>query len=193
MAVGIIGGSQNCIPTEITACLDIAVLPYALHLFSRPYGDAEDLSNENLCIKPKENGECAGTSAIPPGSFREALPEHAKTNSSIPISTTISIFSSTYANACRAVDSFKSVPVSVMDSGTAAGARVFISFDALETEYFGASIDKSLRVYAKQSEEVDLIACADPLEYPKKSKRFSRLKHLCPIFFQYIRFYTFSD
>ena len=171
MNVAVVTGSQTCLPRELVEELDITVLPYTLVLDGREYLDGVDMTPEEFYrLLPNLNGRY-GTSSISPGLFLETFQKLSRRYRGILVITISSSMSGVYNNARLAAESFRDVPVMVLDSGTAALAQGLVVLRAAKAAKAGASLEECYRVAAEAASRVRLLAYISTFEYLRKSGR----------------------
>lgn len=171
MSVAVVTESQVCLSKAVVKDLDITVLPYTLVLGEKEYLDGIDITpDEFYRILPSLNGRY-GTSSISPGLFLETFHRLSRTHQGILVITISSSMSGVYNNARLAAESFREVPVMVLDSGTAALAQGLVVLRAARAARSGASLEECYRAASEASSRVGLLAYITTFEYLRKSGR----------------------
>lgn len=166
MAVTVITDSAAALPPELIARYGIRIVPLWLHLGDDRYRDGE-LELEELVARFDE--PCS-TAAPSPGEFASAITE-ARSSGPVVVLTVAEGMSSTHQSAllgARQVDEL----VTVMDTGTAAGAQglvVLAAADAAADE--NATVDDVLAAAKDVASRVRLVATVADLERLAQSGR----------------------
>lgn len=178
VSVAIVTDSQTCIPRQLAEELGITVLPYILNLDDHQYRDGVDITPEEFYRLLPTLSRSASTSAIPPGTFLEALEALAERSEGILVITIASTMSGTYNNALLAAESFVRKPVVVLDSRTAAMAQGLVVLEVAEAAAGGASLQECLEIACKKAEKAELYAYITTFEFLHKSGRVNAVTAL---------------
>lgn len=171
MSVGILTDSQTCIPSLLAEELGVTVLPYLLQLDDLVYRDGIDITPQEFYELLPALSRPATTSAIPPGAFLEAFTGLAREHDAILVITIARTMSATYSNAVLASQSFKDVPVEVVDSGTAAMAQGLVVLEVGEAASQGAGLRECVELATSLAQRAELLAYISTFEYLRKSGR----------------------
>jgi DegV family protein with EDD domain len=164
MTVAVITDSAASIPPELAAEWGVSVVPLHLIVGGRAVEDGE-LSSTDLV---ERRAEGITTAAPSPGEFLDAV-ERSGADGAV-ILTVASRVSGAW-NAARLAAESVEIPLSVVDTETAAGAQALVVLAAAAVAAGGAdraAVERAARVAI---EEVRLVAVVDGLEHLVRSGR----------------------
>ncbi|MGB7051554.1 MAG: DegV family protein [Acidimicrobiales bacterium] len=171
MSVAVVTDSAASLPLTAAERLGIGVVPMTLVLGGLVYADG-DLSPEELISRAAT--ESVSTSSPTPGAFLKAVAsatEHEEADGQVLILTVSSAMSSTYEVAHMAAGYVDDAAVSVIDTGTAAGAQGLVVMAAAELAATGAPLDEVAKRAEEVAAQVRLVASLSSLDYLARSGR----------------------
>lgn len=171
MKVGVVTGSQTCLPQELSREYGVTILPYSLELGGETYRDGVDISSGEFYLMMAATDATPHTAAISPGQYLEAFERLSGENDGILVVTVSSTFSATYNNAILAGRLFGSLPVEVVDSRTAAMAQGFAVIEAAKAAAGGASLGDCVEIAQRSAGDTGLYAYIGTFEYLRRSGR----------------------
>lgn len=143
--VAVVTDSAACVPPDLLAELDIAVVPFVLLWDGEAYTDGDGMAPETFYRRFAESSTYPTTTQPPLGAFIEVYRKLASRVSgivSIHIPSKLSSAVRVAEVATREIaSSGVNVPVRVVDCGTASAAEAFVALAAARAAKGGADLD----------------------------------------------------
>ncbi|HLI25261.1 MAG TPA: DegV family protein [Acidimicrobiales bacterium] len=165
MTVGIVTDSASSLPPELVAAHHITVVPMGLTVGGRAGHDG-DFSLEEISAGL---GEGVSTSGPSPGEVAEAVAA-ADRGEGVVVLTIAQPMSSTYDSA-RLAMKLAEGPVTVVDTGAAAGAQGLVVLAAARRAAEGASLAEVEQTSRQVAAQVRLVATLPTLEHLARGGR----------------------
>jgi DegV family protein with EDD domain len=164
VTVAVVTDSAASIPPDLAALRGLTIVP--LHLM---VGESAGVNGDISLAEIAERSADGITTAAPsPGEFLAAVKRSG--GDEVVILTVASRVSATW-NAARVAAESADVPVTVIDTETAAGAQALVVLAAAEAAATGAGRDEVEEAARKAIVEVRLVAVVDGLDYLVRSGR----------------------
>lgn len=139
-AVRVVTDSVACVPPAVARAVGLEVVPIWIRIGDEEYRDGVDIQPGTVYRKMRE-GHAVGTSTPSAGDFLQAFERLARQGAGhIVVVTMAASFSATFGSARLAAGS-SPVPVTVVDSRTAASAQGWIAIEAARAAARGAGPD----------------------------------------------------
>ncbi len=164
MRVGVLTDSAASIPPDLAAERGVVVVPLHLMIGSASVSNGEITSTELA----KRFDEGITTSSPSPGEFLDAV---GRSGGDEVVILTVSSRVSGVWNAARLAADSAGVPVSVVDTETAAGAQALVVFAAADAAAAGADAAGVEAAAREAIEGVSLVAVVDGLDHLVRSGR----------------------
>lgn len=165
LTVGIVTDSAASLPPELAAASGVTVVPMGLTLGGESVPDGS-LSLEEVTARL---GEGLSTSGPSPGELAQAI-SAADSGDGVVVLTLSQGMSSTYESAHLA-QKLVDVPVTLLDTGTAAGAEGLVVLAAARRASEGAPLDQVAAAALRAIRRVRLVATLPSLEHLARSGR----------------------
>ncbi len=173
--------SAACLPEAFAARPFVHVVPMRLIFGERDYLDGRDLTTTQFYGLLRQADVLPTTSAPSPDSYLTAFREAAQEADSIVCLTVSSSFGGSYNAAQAAVveaeGALPGLPVTLADSGSAAGGEALVATEAIRTIEDGGSHEEVVARIRAVVPKVTLFAFVDTLFYLWKGGRVPRLAH----------------
>ena len=180
--------SAACLPEKMAARPLVHVVPMRLIFGEQDYLDGRDLTTTEFYRLLRATEVLPTTSAPSPDSYLSAFREAAQEADSIVCLTVSSSFGGSYNAAQAAVvearEALPDLPVSLVDSGSAAGGEALVAtaaIRAIEGDGSHEDVEAAIRAVAPK---VTLFAFVDTLFYLWKGGRVPRIAHAGASLFQ---------
>lgn len=160
VTVRVVTDSAATVPADAVDSLGVAVVPIRILIGAETYPDGTIPHSDLLASE-----EPVTTSGPSPGDFLAALDG---ADSGFVITVSHDLAEGTYL-AARAAAAAADIPVSVLDSGTAAGAQGLVVMAAARTASSGASLEEVERVASAVSGRVRLVATLPGIDHLARS------------------------
>jgi DegV family protein with EDD domain len=160
--VAVLTDSAAMLPRDLAARCDVTVVPLMVNVGGQSFADGE-VSEDDLLERIDEG---VTTSGPAPGAFAQAIDRVAAERpelEGIVVVTVAKALSGTYGAARLAADSAK-VPVTVVDSETAAGAEALVVLAAADRAADGGSVAEVVAAADVAVDEVRLVGSLNSLE-----------------------------
>jgi len=176
MAVSVVTDSMACLPREIVGKYGISVVPLEIVYKDRMYKDGVDMSPSQFYEILKTCSVLPTTSAPPPGAYLAIFEKIIAEGNEILVVCPSTKLTHVYASANIAAgmlrEKMPDASVTVLDSGTAAGAQGFVVIDAAETASGDRTkLDDVVRMAKTTMQEVRVLVFLDTIEYLARSGR----------------------
>ncbi|MHB8682592.1 MAG: DegV family protein [Acidimicrobiales bacterium] len=169
MPVAVIADSAAALEPEFATRHGITTVPMQLEIGGHPVAEAA-MSLDELVTHLDDGVQ---TSAPPPGAFLEAIEAVGRQGAEGAVVLTVGrSLSSTYQSAVMAA-SLAEIPVSVIDTGTAAGAEGLVVLAAAQAAAAGASLDDVVARAEQAASAVRLVAAVEHLTYLVRGGRLT--------------------
>ncbi len=171
--VAVVTDSAANLPTELVDQYHICVVPLWLHLGEQLYRDEVDITAEEFYRRLRGGKGPFSTSQPPVGEFVEVyrrLAEQAQAIVSIHLPKRLS---GTLSSALAAARQVSSLPIQVVDSGSAGMGQGFVVLAAARLAAAGASLAEVMEKVHGTIPKVQLLAILDTLEYVVRGGRLS--------------------
>ncbi len=179
--VGVVTDSTVCLPPELVATLGIETVPLRFFLGDRTYRDGIDITADEIYRWLQQSQVLPTTSAPTPSDYYAAIERVAASHRDVLIITITRRFSAMHQSATTAAetarDTLRDVGISVLDSGTAAGAEGLVVLRAARAAAGGATLAEVSRAAQAVMERVELVAFLDTLYYLARSGRVPMAAH----------------
>lgn len=170
-AVAVVADSAAALDPALAAEHGIVTVPMELEVGGRPVHEA-DMALDELVARLDDGVQ---TSAPPPGAFVEALEQVRAGGARAAVVLTVgSSLSSTFQSARTAVSLLgETLPVAVVDTGTAAGAEGLVVLAAARAAAAGASLPEVEARAQLVAGRVRLVAAVEELTYLVRGGRLA--------------------
>ena len=170
-AVAVVADSAAALDPALSAGLGIVTVPMELEVGGRPVHEA-DMGLDELVAHLEEGVQ---TSAPSPGAFAAALEEARSAGATAAVVLTVgSSLSSTFQSARTAASLVgETLPVAVVDTGTAAGAEGLVVLAAAQSARAGASLQEVEARANLVAGRVRLVAAVEELKYLVRGGRLA--------------------
>jgi len=179
--VAVVTDSSACLPTEQVSGLGIYVVPLRFTVEGKSCRDGIDITASDLYRLLPRARELPTTSAPSPSDYYAAIQKASVDHESVLIVTIAGRFSSTYQSAALAAntarDSLPDIAVTVVDSGTAAGAEGLVALGAARVSADDGTLEDVCAAARAVAEQVELLATLDTLYYLARSGRVPMAAH----------------
>jgi DegV family protein with EDD domain len=169
MSVAVITDSSACIPAEMVDRFGIRVVPIIIQL---PTGairaDADPAAEEVYAALSREDPVKSSAPSV--AEYLSILDQAAGEAETALVLTPATEFTVMHRNASLAAD-LAGLPVTVVDSRTAAAAQGLVVLEAARAAAAGAPISDVARAAEDASRRADLVAALDRLDHIKRSGR----------------------
>ena len=176
--VAVVTDSVGCLPPELVERYSIRTIPLNVIMEGQVYRDGVDLSPKDVYEALKRGTQLPSTSAPSPGEVAEVFREVGERAGSILCITLSSKLSMMFSAVQQARESARETmpqtEITVLDSGTAAGAEGFVVQVAVEAAASGKSLNEVTARAQQISAKVNLIATIDTLRYLARGGRIGR-------------------
>ena len=173
--------SAACLPGEMATRPFVHVVPMRLIFGERDYLDGRDLSTTEFYRLLRAAEVLPTTSAPSPDSYLSAFREAAMEADSIVCLTVSASFGGSFNAAQAAVveaqGAMPNVPVSLVDSGSAAGGEALVATEAIRAIGDDGAPEDVLAAIQTVASRVTLYAFVDTLFYLWKGGRVPRIAH----------------
>ena len=109
--IKIVADSTCDISPELTKKYNIEIHPFVVNLGEKSFRDGVDISTDDILKYYRETGNVSKTAAAPPGEYEELFRKWPSDEYDVLFFTISKGFSSAYANACIAAESFDNIYV----------------------------------------------------------------------------------
>lgn len=179
--VAVLTDSSACLSLDGASQLGIHVVPLRFFIDGSSYLDGIDITATDVYRMLPHCCELPSTSAPTPSDYYAAIQRASAGYQSAVIITITHRFSGMYQSAMIATatarDSLKGFPVTVIDSGTAAGAEGLVVLSAARVAAENGTHDEVCAAARGVSERVVLVATLDTLYYLARSGRVPMAVH----------------
>ena len=173
--------SAACLPEEMATRPFVHVVPMRLIFGERDYLDGRDITTTEFYRLLRASEVLPTTSAPSPDSFLSAFHEAAREADSIVCLTVSSSFGGSNNAAQAAVveagGTLPNVPVTLIDSGSAAGGEALVATAAIRAIEDDVSHEEVVSAIRAVAPKVTLFAFVDTLFYLWKGGRVPRIAH----------------
>jgi len=167
--VAVVADSAAALDPALAAQYGIVTVPMQLEIGGRPFSEADMPLDE--VVAHLDDG--MQTSAPPPGAFVEAVESAAAGGAQAVVVLTVgSNLSSTYQSA-RTAATLGSVPVAVVDTGTAAGGEGLVVLATAQAAAAGNSLDEVEARAKLVADRIRLVAAVEELKYLVRGGRLA--------------------
>lgn len=163
MSVTVVTDSASALTDEVAASLGIVVVPLRIMVGDRSYKDGTISHRELVEIE-----ETVTTSGPSPQDFLEAIEGRATEDGVVVLTVSHEIAASTYLSAETAAKSM-SVPVTVIDTQTAAGSQSLVALAAGRAAQRGWTLKEVEAEARRVIERVELVADLPSLDHLARS------------------------
>ena len=189
MTVGIVTDSTCDLPGSTAAEWGIEVVPLYVNVGTVSYLDGVDLTREQFYEQLPGYAPPPTTAAPGPATFSAAYERLANAGAEAVISIHISASLSNVVDAARlAASEFKTIPVTVIDSGQLTLGTGLAALAGARLARDGAPVEAIIAAMQSQTSRTHTFAALDTVEYLRHSGRLSRfqsslatLLHIKPI------------
>ena len=179
--MAIVVDSAASLPQDLARDRQLYVVPMRLNFGGNSYVDGRDLSPTDFYRMLRSSPTPATTSAPSPTSFLETFREAAAETDSVLCLTVASRFSSSFESARTAAREAEQVvpevPISVIDTQSAAGGEGLIAVGAWRAAREGGKLEEVVSVARELMQRVTLLAFPDTLYYLWKGGRVPKIAH----------------
>lgn len=175
--VRVITDSTADLPEETLHRLGISVVPLSVHFGEEAYLDGVEMTSEQFLERLPTSRQMPKTSAPSVGAFRASFEEDGEASGVLCV-TISSKLSGTYNSAQQAARQFTSLPVRVVDSGSASMAIGFAVIAAAAAAKAGASLEDVERVACDHLSRTHILFFSDTLEFLQRGGRIGRASSL---------------
>lgn len=175
-SVKLLADSTCDLSPELVARYDIGIIPLYVNFGTNSYRDNVDITPRELYRRVKENGLLPMTSAPTPQDYLTEFAKYIDQGMDVIYISISSKISSSYQNACRAVEGLVRGRVRIIDSlnlSTGIGLLVMAAADALEQ---GFDFDQTCRLVQEKIGRVETKFIIDTLDYLHKGGRCTGLQ-----------------
>jgi DegV family protein with EDD domain len=177
MPIKIVTDSTSDVPPAAAAEYDINVVPCYINIENKSYLDGLELSRhefyENLPTYPSLPKTSSPNSRAFETAYQRAIADGASHIISIHVS---SAWSSVVDTARLAAQTIRSVPVTVVDSGSVTLGLGFLAMAAARAAAAGISANEIISLLKERARRTILFAGLDTADYLRRSGRASRLQ-----------------
>lgn len=177
--VAVVADSSISLPAEMLQRWGITVAPLEIHFGDRVYRDGVDLDSPTFYHMLTLADRPPTTSAPKPASFLEAFRQARVLAPQLLCLTLSSTLSAVHQSALLAAElAGRELPetrVTVLDTGTAAGAEALVALEAARAAKQGMDAAAVEEICRKNMEKVNLLAFLDTLHYLSRSGRVPRI------------------
>ncbi len=174
--VRVVTDSTADLPQETLHRLGISVVPLSVHFGDEAYLDGVEMTSEQFLERLATTRQMPKTSAPSVEAFRSSF--EGGDASGVVCITISSKLSGTYNSAQQAARQVTSVPVRVVDSGSASMAAGFAVIAAAEAAQAGASLEEVERAARHHLARTHILFFADTLEFLQRGGRIGRASSL---------------
>lgn len=169
---------SNCdLPEEVVSSHGITVVPLYINIGTDSYLDGVEMSRAAFYEGLPDFSAHPSTSAPSPGQFHEMYTRLAEEGATEILSIHISTSLSAVANSARlAAEEFRSVPVTVFDSGQLTLGTGLQVVAAAKAAAAGGSMAEIVAMLDDRRERSHCFAALDTLEFMRRSGRLSRFQ-----------------
>ena len=178
MAIKIVTDSTSDLNPDLAKDLDIRVVPVNVHFGQESFRDGVELSTDQFFEKLVSSREVPTTSAPSPGTFLEVyrpLVEAGHQIVSIHISDKVS---ATLDSARQAASQLSSGDIHIIDSMQVSMSLGLQVITAAESVKEGANLEEILEKVETASNQVQILAIFDTLEFLKRGGRVGKARAL---------------
>ncbi|MEE2701223.1 MAG: DegV family protein [Chloroflexota bacterium] len=178
MAIKIVTDSTSDLNPDLAKDLDILVVPVNVHFGQESFRDGVELSTDQFFEKLVSSREVPTTSAPSPGTFLEVyrpLVEAGHQIVSIHISDKVS---ATLDSARQAASQLSSGDIHIIDSMQVSMSLGLQVITAAESVKEGANLEEILEKVETASNQVQILAIFDTLEFLKRGGRVGKARAL---------------
>ena len=171
--VAVVTDSAANLPAELVHKYHIHVVPLWLRLGERLYRDEVDITASEFYRHLREVKKLPSTSQPSVGDFLDVyrqLAEQAPAIVSVHLSARLS---GTLSSARAAARQLSSLPIEIIDSGSACMGQGFVVLAAARAAMEGASLSQVVERAREVASKVQLLAALDTLEYVVRGGRLS--------------------
>ena len=172
--VKIVTDSTADIPEELTAELEITVVPCNVHFGLETYRDGIDLAKGEFYTKLKTSPTLPTTSAPAAGLFEATYRKLASETDQILSIHLASALSAIYNSACLGAEAISDVEMTLIDSGQASMGLGWMVIAAARAAQEGQSLAQIVALMEDMMPRVRLFAALDTLEYLQKGGRVGK-------------------
>jgi DegV family protein with EDD domain len=176
--VAVVTDSAANLPAELVNQYHIHVIPLWLRLQDRLYRDEVDITASEFYRHLREDKELPTTSQPSVGDFLDVyrqLAEQARAIVSIHLAAKLS---GTLSSARAAAHQLPSLPIEILDSGSAGMGQGFVVLAAARLAMEGASLSQVVEKAREVASKVQLLATLDTLEYVVRGGRLAAAANL---------------
>jgi DegV family protein with EDD domain len=175
MKVGIVTDSTCDLPEETLERYGIEIVPLIINMGAETRIDGVDITKEEFYQQLPQYDPAPTTAAPSPDvfikRFESLVEKNVETILSIHISETLS---GTINSARMAIESFKRIPVMVLDSGQLSLGLGFLVEKAAELAETGYKVDEIVTRLKQMMPRTYVFAALDTLEYLRRSGRMNQ-------------------
>ncbi len=172
--IALITDSSAQLTPELIQQYGIQVIPVTISLDGQDYQEGVDLDADQF-YRLHKPGSDLSTSQPPPGLFVEAVERAASSGASEVIAVLVSSDYSGTVQSANVAATQTSIPLHVVDTGTASfgvACCVIAAHEALQT---GASVDGAIEAANQMSGKVESVFVLQGLELASRSGRFQQV------------------
>ncbi len=176
--VAVVTESVCCLPPSLCEEHGVLVVPMWVLRDERGYRDGVDVSTEDV-LRWLEHGPPYPTASAPsPADYLEAFRAAAGRGAQRVLALTVARqLSGAYGHACRAA-SRAPIPVTVVDTGTAAASQGLVVLQAARRLRTGVALEEVARWAGQAGPRTPLVALVRSLDHLYRSGRVPRVAHL---------------
>jgi DegV family protein with EDD domain len=179
---GIVVESTCCLPADLVACYDIAVVPVPFVFGTQTFLDGVDMTAEEFYRRLVHEQQMPQTSSPEPGAYLEAIARLSRVAEAVLCLSVAEYVSTMVGVAATARDLARErlpdTRVEVLDSGTAAMGQGFVALAAARAVEAGTAFDAMLAEARSVSERVTLVITLETYEYLSRAARIPRVAAL---------------
>jgi DegV family protein with EDD domain len=178
--VYVVADSTTSLPAALTGGLPLLIAPLEVHHAGRVYADGVDLPPARFYELLAQPGPPPTTSSPQPGAFLKCFTEAAAAGAGAVVCLTLSAdLSATHTAACVAQEearaSLPGLPITVVDTRSAATAEGLIALAAARLAATGADADAVLAEVARRMADTRLFGYLESLEHLRRGGRVPRV------------------
>ena len=172
MKVGIVTDSTCDLPPRSLDAARIKIIPLHITQGERTFLDGVDLTREEFYDRLPDYSPAPQTAAPGPEPFEKAYTELARTGAEAVLSVHVSEkLSATIKSARMAAESFREIPVKVLDSGQLTMGLGFLVEAAARLSQLGGTLEEILEHLTELMKRTYVFATLETLEYLRRSGR----------------------
>ncbi len=177
-AVAVIAESVCCLPPPLCQEQDVLLVPMWVLRGERGYRDVVDVSTQEVLAWLEEGPPYPTASAPSPSDYLTVFQEAAERGAERALVLTVARWlSGAYGHACRAAAQ-SPIPVTVVDTGTAAACQGLVVLEAVRRLRAGVAVEEVARWAEQAGPRARLVALVRSLDHLYRSGRVPRIAHL---------------